>query len=126
MAIIFNIICNSEGSGYIYSSDDYSSKCQATKISSTTALINNTNNSLGKILIMSQGGKVYTSTTGLTFSLETFFTNLDTVYCVETNYCDSDNQPMAVCIGVTNTTSHLNVFNLYYGYSNAIASSDSN
>ena len=24
----FNIICNSEGSGYIYSSDDYSSKCQ--------------------------------------------------------------------------------------------------
>ena len=85
--------------------------------------INSTNNSLGQYLITSNYGVVYTTKSGIGgLATETFFTGMDPVYCVATNYCDSDNQPMAVCIGATNDST---VLNFYYGYSNPIASSDS-
>jgi len=86
--------------------------------------INNTNNSLGNYLIIALGNNtVLTTTSGPTsFIQETYFNNKGLIIFVSTNYCDSTNQPISVCIGSTSGSQPENIFMFYYGYSNTISS----
>ena len=106
-------------------------------VDQTTLYINSSNNSLGNYLIL--GGVVdgysviCTSTTANTganfkgastsFKVESFFKNNPcTVSVFTTNYCDSDNQPMAIAIGSSGTAAS-QLFTLYYGWGDVIPNS---
>ena len=129
----FMFLLQSTNDDILYSTNNYlqtlSSKAVVNSL--VDIQINSTNNSFGKYLIMSLYNKtVSTTRSGFTnFRKETYFHNVGQITSVATNYCNTNNRPIAMCIGSTNpepsSTYPIDIYMFYYGYQIPINSSNS-